>query len=173
MSNVQKHEQRLSDYQIAEAFGDTLSSIYKEKIDELDQNLHQVMNFLETLNLPRYNELDRWFAREALPDWAKRDMKAIEHINKIRKLHLKLKRNPSSERLNIEKAKSVPITSIYEFKGRGNQVSCPFHKDEHPSASIKYNRLICFQCGEKLDGIALFMKLNKVSFHDAVKILSR
>lgn len=167
------HERGLTDYQIAEAFGDTLSRIYREKIAELDNRLHPIMNFLETLNIPRYSELDRWFARQALPDWAKRDMAAIEHINKIRALHLKMKRNPDQERLNIEKARAVKITEIYDFVRRGNNVSCPFHEDKNPSASIKYNKFVCFQCGARHDAISLFMALNKVNFKDAVTALSK
>lgn len=166
---------KLTDYQIADAFGDTLSLIYREKMEELDAELQPVLNSLEGLNVPRYTDFDRLFYRLTLPDWAKADLAAIEHMKKIRALHKKMKKNPDQNRLNVEKARAVPITEIYDFGQRrsGQNVSCPFHPDKHPSASIKYNRLHCFQCGVNYDGIALFMKLNEVSFQDAVTALSK
>ena len=163
---------RLTDYQVACEFGDTLSLIYKDKIAELDEKLQPVYNFLETLDYPRFTDLDRWFARQCLTAEEKRDMAAIEHMKKIRGMAKKMRSQPDEERLNVEKARAVPITAIYDFKKRGTNVSCPFHADKHPSASIKYNRLVCFQCGAKYDGIALFMKLNGASFKDAVTSLS-
>ena len=160
----------LTEYQIAESFADTLSIIYRDKIEELNEKLQPIWNHLEQFNIPRYTDFDRWFARQALPVWAKRDIKAIEHMNRIKQL----RRNPQvREKLDIEKARSVPITSVYAFKRRGTNVSCPFHLDIHPSASIKYNRLVCFQCGCRHDSISLFMALNQASFKDAVTSLSR
>ena len=164
---------KLTDYQCAEAFGDTLSSIYREKMQELDTDLQPVYDYLELFNLPRYTDFERWFARQTLPLWAKERLKAIEDMKRIRALHLKMKRNPDEERLNVEKARSVPITSIYPFKKRGTQVSCPLHKDDHPSASIKYNKLVCWSCGARHDGIALFMALNDVGFKQAVEAINK
>ena len=161
----------LTDYQIAESFGDTLSLIYRDKIEELNAKLQPIWNHLEQFNIPRYTDFDRWFARQALPLWAKRDIKAIEHMDRIKQL----RRNPQvKEKLDIEKARSIPITSVYAFKRRGTNVSCPFHGDDkNPSASIKYNYFVCFGCGLKLDGIALKMKLENIGFKDAVTEINK
>lgn len=161
------HE-RLTDHQIASAFGDTLSLIYKSKMQELNEDLSDVYIHLDKLDIPQHTDFARWFARETLPSWAKERIKAIVHIQKIRRIKI----NPNKEELNIEKARNVPIESIYQFVKRGKNVSCPLHSDLNPSASIKYNRLVCFSCGAKMDAIALTMKLNNMSFVDAVKTLS-
>jgi len=168
------HVTRLTDYQVAEAFGDTLSLIYRDKMAELDEELQPVMNHLEQFNIPRYSDFVRWFARQVIPLWAKQDISAIDHMNKIKTLRAKMKKDPDyREKLNIEKARAVPITQVYEFKRRGTQVCCPFHPDVHPSASIKYNRLHCFQCGANHDGIGLFQKLNQVNFITAVNAINK
>lgn len=162
---------RLTDYQVADAFGDTLSLIYKEKMEELNNDLSPVYAHLDKLDIPQVPSFHRWFARETVPHWAKERFKSIEHINKIRNIYKKSKNNP--EELNIDKARHIPISSIYEFKFKDKNVSCPYHNDDHPSASIKYNRLICWQCGAKDDGIALIMKLNNLKFKEAIEYLNK
>ncbi len=161
----------LTDYQVANAFGDTLSLIYKEKMQELNDDLSPMYSHLDSLAIPQIPEFHRWFARATMPDWAQERFKAIDHINKIRRLYKNIKNNP--EDLSVEKARAIPISSIYDFKFKGKNVSCPYHEDSHPSASIKYNRLVCFSCGVKHDGIALMMNLNKFNFKQAVEYLNK
>lgn len=160
---------KLTDYQIASAFGDTLSLIYKNKIAELHQELEPVYAHLDRLMTPKYTDFDRWFAREAMPGWAKQHMTAIEHIQKIRGIYKKMKANPESEILNIEKAKSIPIESLYPFRYKGKNVFCPFHDNTNtPAMMLKNNRYFCFGCGAKGSVIDFFMAINKVSFKEAV-----
>lgn len=161
----------LSDYQIVESFGDTLSLIYKSKMEELNNDLSPVYSHLDKMDIPQVPEFHRWFARESVPHWAKERFNSIDHINKIRNLHKKLKQ--SNEILDVEKARNIPISSIYNFNFKGKNVSCPWHEDKHPSASIKFNHLVCFQCGAKDDTISLWMKINGVRFKEAVEALNK
>lgn len=163
----------LSDYEIAINFGDTLQMIYKAKMRELNNDLQDAYALIDSLQIPQVPEFHRYFARASMPEYYQERFRAIEHIQKIRAIYKKTKREPQGEGLDIDKARQVPIETIYDFKRKGKNVSCPFHPDIHPSASIKYNKLVCFQCGYKGDTIALFMKLNNVSFKDAVTALSK
>ena len=160
---------KLTDYQITEAFGNTLSLIYKEKFKELNEDLSPVYEHLDSLDVPRYTDLDRWFAREALPGWAKERFRSIEHIQKIKNMWRKMKTQPESEKLDIERAKAVPIESLYPMARRGGNVSCFRHEDKHPSAKLNKNNTIkCFQCGFFGDSVSVFMALHNVGFKEAV-----
>ena len=70
---------------------------------------------------------------------------------------------------DIERAKLVPIQSLYSFKQRGKKIFCPFHDDiKNPSASIKDNNFHCFTCNVHYDSIEFIKQLNGLSFVDAV-----
>ena len=77
--------------------------------------------------------------------------------------------------MNVEQARNVDIKKVYDFKFKGKNVSCPFHgEDKNPSASIKFNRLVCFVCNFKpKDSISLFMEINNVGFKEAVEALNK
>jgi hypothetical protein len=164
---------KLSDYEVAEYFGDTLSLIYKEKMEELNNDLSCVYAHLDKISIPQVPEFHRWFARSSVPHWAAERFKAIDHINKIRNLHRKMKKDPESNRPDYIKARAIPIESLYQFKSKGKNVSCPWHEDSHPSASIKYNRLVCFQCGWKGSSIDFVMKLNGWTLKQSVEYLNK
>lgn len=79
--------------------------------------------------------------------------------------------NGNITQADIERAKLVPIESLFSFKRKGKKVFCPFHDDRHPSASIKDNKLRCFVCNTTLDTIELTRKLHGLSFVEAVRRL--
>lgn len=161
---------RLTDYEIAEAFQPILSGLYKKKMEELHGELSEVYAHLDRLSQPKYSDFERWFARQCLPIEAQRHLRTIDHIQRIR--GIKVNDTTNNKELDIQKAKSFPIESLYPFVKKGKNVSCPFHTDSSPSASIKYNRLVCFSCGFKGDGLAFIMKLNNVDFKTAVRQLT-
>ena len=169
-----KHD-KLSDYEIAESFGHTLSGIYKDKINELNCDLNDVYEHTVSLMIPRYTDFEREFAELTMPTWAKQKSDAIDHINKIRQIYRNIKKmnDDCNDKLDYIKAREVSIESLYNFKRKGKNVSCPWHEDKHPSASIKFNRLICFQCGYKGSSIDFFMKLNNVTLKQAVQQLNK
>lgn len=71
---------------------------------------------------------------------------------------------------DIERAREYPIKELLNIEKRGN-ISCPFHDDKHPSASIKDNKLHCFTCGETWGSIDVVMKRDNMGFMEAVKFL--
>jgi DNA primase len=58
--------------------------------------------------------------------------------------------------------------------GSGHKALCPFHEEKTPSFNVNPQRQIfkCFGCGEGGGVIDFVMKIEKVEFHDAVKILA-
>lgn len=162
---------KLTEYQIASAFKPILSGIYKAKIRELNEDLEDIYVHLDSLDTPRYTDFDRWFARQCLPDWAKDKFKQIEHINRIRRI--KVNENSTDKELDIEKARNVPIETLYPFQKRGKNVLCPFHGPEkNASMSLKYNRFYCFACGAKGSTIDFVMRIHNIKFPEAVRLLN-
>lgn len=164
------HE-HLSDYEIAINFGDTLRVIYKEKMAELNKALEGYYSVIDSMSMPQIPQWQRDIAIALRPAQDHANLKTIEHINKIREIYKKIK--SGKEFIDVEKARNTPITKVYDFKKKGQNVACPLHEDIHPSASIKFNRLICFSCGAKMDSIALTMKLNSLNFKEAIEYLNK
>lgn len=165
---------RLTDYQIAEAFGTTLSLIYKDKMQEINDDLSEAELHFMKIAIPQIPRWQQEFAQLAVGDFVRQRLTARDHINKIRRMYKKIKNSPESEPLDVQKAKSIPIENLYEFRKKGNNVSCPFHgEDRHASASLKYNRLVCFTCGLRLDAIAFVQKINNMKFKEAVEYLNK
>jgi len=89
-----------------------------------------------------------WELTKLNPDWNKDG----KHIN----------------RETIAQAKAYPIENILQQQARNNQVRCPWHEDDHPSATIKGNFLWCFVCNRGADTIELMMNLHGMTFKEAV-----
>jgi len=85
--------------------------------------------------------------------------------------HLKL--NEDNQKLDIEGVKVN--RKVGEFvKITREFVSCPFHRERTPSLKVNKEETLwhCFGCGEGGSVIDLVMKLNNMSFVEAVKYLS-
>lgn len=163
----------LTDHQIAEAFGKTLSSIYKKKCEEINEELAPAYRHLDFLDTPRFIDFDRWFARKTLPRQYQDLFNSLEHIGKIRRLYKRIKNMPVTNGMtqsDIERAKSVPIESFYQSpKRNGKNVICPFHNEKTPSMKINTNNSAkCFGCGWYGDAIKFWMGLHKADFKTAV-----
>ena len=73
----------------------------------------------------------------------------------------------------IERANAYPIRELYvgEAKATG-LVRCNFHDDKTASLSFnKYNRFKCFSCDARGSAIDYYMRLNSVTFVQAVRAL--
>lgn len=163
----------LSDYEISINFGDTLQIIYKDKMEELNNDLQEVYNHIDRLKIPQVPELYRYFSQESMPGHIKERFRAVEHIQKIRGIYKKIK--SGKEFINVEQARNVPIKSLYNFQNiKKNMVSCPFHIDNSPSMKININNTVkCFSCGFYGDSISLVMKTDQITFKEAVEYLNK
>ncbi|MBL0320518.1 MAG: hypothetical protein IPP74_14680 [Alphaproteobacteria bacterium] len=70
----------------------------------------------------------------------------------------------------IERARDFPIEEIIETKN--GRAICPFHNDHHPSMHVTKNLFHCFACNEGGDSIDFVMKLENLTFRQAVDKLS-
>jgi hypothetical protein len=62
---------------------------------------------------------------------------------------------------------------IYDLIGSSlkKNIKCPFHDDNHPSASIRNNRLHCFACNRTWDSIDFVMEKENLTFTEAIERL--
>lgn len=69
----------------------------------------------------------------------------------------------------VARAKAVPFSEITEvFNGA---ITCPFHEDTNPSASVRLGFGHCFACGKNFDSIDYIQKTKQLKFMDAVRYL--
>lgn len=71
------------------------------------------------------------------------------------------------DKAQILKAKEMPIENIVKVNSAGFAL-CADHEDSKPSMYCKNNYAYCFTCGYKADVIALYQKVNHVSFWQAI-----
>jgi hypothetical protein len=73
----------------------------------------------------------------------------------------------------IHQAKQVPIKTFVKVNHAGF-TTCPFHVDKTPSLKVyRTNDWYCFSCNAGGDVVDLVMKMQNVSFIDAVKYLTK
>lgn len=102
------------------------------------------------------------------------DIEKEDYIAKKLKLKKILELHNNFGTVSIDKAKQYPIEDLIEFYKNGF-ASCPFHGPENTPSFKLYkerNKGHCFSCGIDADSIDIFMKINNVTFIDAVKKLS-
>ena len=85
------------------------------------------------------------------------------------------------QRADVKEIKSrldiISIISRYVTltkSGSGFKVKCPFHKDDTPSMTVSAEKGLwhCFGCGEGGDVIGFFMKIERLTFIEAVRRLA-
>lgn len=126
----------------------------------VNRRLRSLNSLLEWLNLQLYysNDLDIGLT--------------LLQVEKEIKWFTRLKESKKYKDMNLEQIRSIPITSVYEFKKKGRMVSCPFHEDKTPSGMINTNGTYkCFSCGFYGDVIEFVKKLNNIDFRGAVDYL--
>ncbi len=69
----------------------------------------------------------------------------------------------------IAKACEYPITEL--IKSRNGTALCPFHDDKTPSMDVRKNFYYCYGCGAQGNAINLIMKLENLTFPQAIERL--
>jgi len=88
------------------------------------------------------------------------------------------KNGQQKDDLNIQQAKEFPIGGLFHERGNvsGNKVffHCPYHNEKTGSLCWykEDNHFYCYGCLKSGDAIDICMKLNDLSFIEAVKFLS-
>lgn len=97
------------------------------------------------------------------------------------KQSLRLDELNTFSRFKKKEIHGILITKLYETlvggkmrkTGRATMVICPFHAEKKPSCALyeDTNSFYCFSCGEKGDYIGFVMKINNLSYREALEEL--
>jgi hypothetical protein len=145
-----------------------LSYLY-ERLFELDVQLSERQERYEASLEQDQPYIERGFIASYIPEIEKEIKKLEREINFIVSSSEKGDGKITPEM--IERAKDYPLENLIEVK-HGKALCC-FHDDHNPSMGIKNNRYHCFACGAKGDPIDFISKRDGVSFHEAVRWLSK
>lgn len=104
--------------------------------------------------------------------WDKLDRKATRIRQELASLKAGKGARESLTNDMIIQAKAYPIDNLIQFN-RSGFAKCIWHDDKKPSLHYwkEKNIVKCFACGESGDAIKVYMDLNGVKFHEAVKAL--
>jgi len=170
---------------------ENIEKILKE--EECYWNSNQLQTFIKIKEL--IEEQDSDWKKERKKDYAQQeinklkaeqviyemnnDWKEVSKIrNKISQLAYYL--NPIQTNqitpLDILQAKQFPLNQIFRTTRKETDrewCNCPFHQEKTASMCIymKENRFHCFGCGEHGDSIKAIMKLESLSYYEAIRRL--
>lgn len=149
---------------------------YKDHKNSMVDIRKNIREWLESLSPEEKQEAER--QREQYLDSRKDELfklfcenvknKNIVQAEKYQKALLKFEKQDIND-FDIEKARNYPIEKIIPVKN--NFSLCLNHDDEKPSMYIKNNYVYCFSCGYTADAIGVYMKVNNVSFKQAIKLM--
>ena len=171
-----------------EPFNADLKDVIRQKLQECfgrqDELKRQHMTQIKKIIKTKPRSMEKWFLKEfdlvCLTEYVlvhKWINYWVNLWNKITdyKTPLLYNRLGKFEPWEIQQAKNFPIEQLFptELKKVGIQFmgSCPFHKENTPSFSIKNNRGKCFGCGWSGDSIKFLMDLKNLNFPEAIREL--
>ncbi len=133
------------------------------KFNEVNDDFHETcIDYAKLLRMePRLGYWHRIGAERL-----ERELKKIKHRMQI----LKGKKESITPE-DVAHARTYPIEEIVQVN-KAHMASCPFHDDKKPSMDTRKNFYHCYSCGESGDMIDLVMKLEGVTFPEAVKRLT-
>lgn len=151
---------------------------YKDKKELLKEQIEIAYRNLERLEIAKREYADIIY-RKSKNEWFWNDIVEALFTGPYEKRQNDIiKRNKfvldnNRKLLNIEKAKTFPITDLIEFNN-SNMACCIFHNEKTPSLHYypKTNSVYCFSCNTYGDSIKVFQQLNNCTFLEAVKKLS-
>lgn len=134
----------------------------------LNQNISNLLAEIRTYKnkLATAKPLDNWWYSRTIEELSAK-LDRLGH--KLRWLNTPDK---ADKKLNIDKAKAVPITQLIEFKR--NIARCIWHDDKKPSMHYyrNNNKVFCFSCQKGGDVIDVAMKLWQCSMKEALNKLN-
>jgi hypothetical protein len=154
-------------------------SILPRLIKEDKKKLQQIKNHQEKIKRICIDKIKQPKNLEFVIDLA---IAAYGEVVKEKEIENRIKTNShilanfsrSTKELDISAIKRIPITDYIEVN-RAHKANCPLHDDKNASFTYypQNNSFYCFGCGEGGDIIRFIERLHKVSFKEAIKILSR
>ena len=159
----------------AEAEADTVYHLYYAKIAKLDydeNHLPKVRQGLAEMRADFPPEFIKECRRQYLLQQVQ-EAKESTDDTRIRRLTAELSAFLGKGGINdadIQKAREYPIRSLLGLK-RGYLAPCPFHADKTASMDTRKNFYHCYACNESGDAIDLVMRMDNLSFVEAVRKL--
>lgn len=176
----------LTIYEIVDAFPLECKTILPREFRKLKKDLQPYFNHMIEIREDYPDDFERNYITSLMEyeykSFMEEEIKLYDRLLKIKKLYnyrqqCKIKGIPARN-IDIEKAKSQPIEGLYHFKKQyttRNRISalCPFHGEKTGSfiIYIDQNKYHCFGCGIGGDAIDFIMRLNNLTFIDAVRYL--
>lgn len=172
----------MTPYQLAEAFPDECKEFIPKVLPVLKSKLLSYREQVKRIDAMPVDEktkgLYMMFVDNMIPIETKKRIETYEKAIEI--VNAKEKDKWFINAHALASAKARPIESLYSFqrmKMGTSRISacCPFHDEKTPSFIIYRgsNSFNCFGCQANGDAVEFFMKLNKVTFKQAVEELSR
>lgn len=169
--------------QILDAFPDEILELAPLEISRLEVELKPLRDEISLIDIMDLDLSAKQFFKRTAIILSNSESK-IDRLKQLKQL-LSMKNIPKNSKNNlsqdkIQLAKQIPIKSMFAFdkiKQIGTnklKASCPFHSDSNPSFYIyPTNSFHCFSCQAGGSNIDFYMKLNNLSFRDAVIALTQ
>ena len=150
------------------------------EVSETFSDCRAVAVRLATLLSDELEVYDKWIAKEPFNKYFKQVDKRYIRLNELKKFLSFTRPVKNGEKLDIAKAKAVPIQELYDFQKKKTSrdkihTVCPLHTERTGSLVIytDNNSFYCFGCGVGGDAISFVQHLYDLKFVDAVKKLTR
>lgn len=167
---------KIKDYQEKRLLIKNIIKSFRKKVDKL-------------ANLGRLDNFSYWFWYYAIPKYflANKIVEIDKHLKRLlyQQQLISSKSNLKPSQIDWtelkQRAKNIPLEEIAlphleKVKRIGNRIvaCCPFHDDEHPSFNIylNTNSYFCFSCNSSGDSISFKMKIDGLSFREAIRSLA-
>lgn len=154
-----------------------------KRLTKLTKEIKQDIKDLDALHIPPH---EKAFITRAV--WQCQDVREIfYHLENLKAIAQKCeiytskyrnKVSPEKKPLDVDRAKNVPIESLYNFEQvRKGPLSfsalCPFHNEKTPSFKVyNTNTFHCFGCKANGDAIDFIIQLKGLDFIEAVRHLT-
>ena len=154
---------------------DLLNEEYS-KLDKIKQTEENIITATNKTKLSYQEKEDgKWLLLGVYVELPRKEInKKIEEYKKLISIlkYNNQKGSGNNIRLDVERAKSIPISDYIDFD-RSHRAVCLWHEDNNPSLYYdrKRNRVHCFSCGQGGDTIDVVMKLFNKDFVGAVKMI--
>lgn len=136
----------------------TFRSMIKERREKIDEFVKERRN---------NGQPELAFIWDTLIEYQMQDIKRLENLITLKKIG-----KDDGIKVNIDKAKSVPITNYIQFNRAGfAKCICANHQEKTPSMKLYKDKVHCFGCGFSGDVIDVVRELYGVEFIKAVQII--
>lgn len=152
--------------------------VFKDKVQEFEDKIHKQKRDIDKLYRKYFDRMDE----PVVEGLIKRQKKQLKDYKKKwrrwRYLYNKVSGKKANDSVDVEVLKEQvriePILNVEQKNYGKTMINCPVHNENTPSCCIYHetNSFYCFGCGAGGSVIDAVMKTEKMSFKDAVNLLT-